>query len=617
MLATLFVIFVSLLLYAVPGLLLYPFLKPLGYGHLISLGLAVALLNSLFALVASLVGYVMWLQLALLLLVDLGLLAALYRTGQLADLRDWLPTLPSWRWLLIAVIIVGYVGPGLVIPVPFDTDAQGFGLLISTVRLSGSITTLAPHLPEVGWFYSPGYFLLTALVADLTNADLNHVMLGFSHLTALGLIGAVYALGTQWWGEKVGLWAAVAMAIPNAMFTTLMDSAYTNIYGIWLTAAFLATLGPAIKTGQRAHMALAAVTLGSVLLAHPDSIIHLLLAYIPFYFTVWLSNPRPTRAEYLRLIVWIPALGILSALPWIIKMLPLVAQIDVHERQNPAMLHLSFGMYLNGFIIPVIAALGLWPALRRRDWPSVWLLTWLPPIIEISALGNFNRLSLMTPIDPMQVFYPLGVIWHATIIPLPLLAALFLAPAADWLTARLPKLNWPALTTATLTLTLALGLAATAFATPIVTALRPYIGIVGAVASPADVAAFHWIRENTPADILLLNYPGRYEGQWAPVITERHSVYLRDQLFYLGAADLRDRKLDLEIAYLDPLNHEATIRQYGIDYIVVPQSLRNPNANVWRWRPPDLQTHLSDWRNADYVELVFERDGAEVYRVLP
>lgn len=602
-------------LFAPTGVLLWPIIRRRYPGRVTALGVGLALQVVVYSAAAAVFDYHLWLQLGLWLALNVGLGVMLFRSGRLPDLLLYWPKLARWQWGLIGVVALGYLGPALVIPVPFDTDAQGFGLMVATVAQSGSITTLAPYYPEIGWFYSPAYFLLTAMLDMISGAAVHQGVLGFSHLVALLLLGLISDLGAQWLGEDRRWAVFLAAAIPNVIFTTLMDSAYTNIFGNALTAVFLILLGPAFREGKRGDVALAGVALGSVLLGHPDSIIHLLLAYIPVYATIWLAKERPTWPQYLRLAVVIPALGVLVALPWIVRVVPLIPLIGVHERQNPQLNHLMNGLVFGGLVVPLLAVAGVWWSLKRRAWSDVWLLTWLVPIIEVSALGNLNRLSLMTEADPMQIFYPLGVIWHATIIPLPLLAAQPLAALGDWLGPKWAAAHWRRLATVGLSAVALVGLAMLVMAESIMASLQGRNLFVGAAASRADLAAYAWIRENTPEDATLLNYPGRYEGHWATVIPERRSVFIRDQLFYLEAEGLRETWPALEEAYLDPVNHREVLQAAGVDYVVVPQSHRRPDANPWRPKPPDLRETVSDWRDVPWATLVFEQDGAEVWQV--
>ncbi len=602
-------------LFGLPGLLIHMNLRARGFGLIPSLGLGIAALVVVFSAAASTFGYSFFLQQGLIVALDVGLILAL-RAGRAVRPVRWWPRLDPWQWLLLALIGLVYLAPAFLVPVPFDTDAQGFGLLIATVRAGGSITTLAPFYPQVGWYYSPAFFLFGAQLADLTGAGIHTVMLGFSHLLSLGIIAGIAALGSRLGGRVSGWWAAVAAAGGVALFTTLMDSAYTNLLGLCLTTTFLWMLGEALRSGKLRDTLLAGMCLSAVLLGHPDSILHLLMAYVLFYVSAFFVCPRMSRSQYLRLTVMIPALGVLFSLPWLMQTLPLVGEIDVHERQSPQMQHLFWLFSINGGWVPLAALLGVWWAARRRHWLDIWSLTWVLPIVEISSLGNLDTLSRRNALDPLQIAYPLGMAWHATVIPLSLLAARGLRPIGEWVAYRM---RWKAWLSGGLVFGIIGCLLGVAFSRPLVAWSKTLIPpITGAVASTADLKAYNWLRVNSPQSAKVLNYPGRYEGQWVPVIAERESVYIRDQLFYVRAGSLRQWQQNMTVAFLDPASggaHEL-MRENGIDYVVVPQWLNQPSlpSTQLRWREPERLPQLSRFQDAKYLRLVADFDGAQVWQ---
>ncbi|SVD16490.1 uncharacterized protein METZ01_LOCUS369344, partial [marine metagenome] len=104
-----------------------------------------------------------------------------------------------------------------------------------------------------------------------------------------------------------------------------------------------------------------------------------------------------------------------------------------------------------------------------------------------------------------------------------------------------------------------------------------------------------------------------------PVITERESVYIRDQLFYVGAGALRQRQQNMAAAYLDPASEGAhdLMYEHGIDYVVVPQWLNRPAllSRQLRWREPARLPQYSRFSDAKYLELVADFDGAQVWQL--
>jgi hypothetical protein len=620
----LIVLLASLLLFALPGLLLAAALRRRGYPPLLSLGLALAGWVAIFSNLAAIIGYRFGLFLVVQLALTLGLAIWAAREGGLQELGAAARRVPAWQWLFYLALAVFFIAPAFVIQVPLDTDAQGFGYLVLTVHLSGSITTLAPFHPDIHYLYSPAYFLIIAFLRDLTGAPIHQVMLGFSHLAAFGVALAAFELGRETAGGTAGHFMALGTALGLGLFTTLLDSAYTNVFGLGLTTTFLTLLFRAYRTSQAAdgrwlipNLA-PALALAALPLAHPDSIIHLLLAYVPFFGVVWLAKPRPTWAQFARATLVIPLLALAFTLPWVLRVLPLASGVHVGEHLFADWSYASILLQFHGPIILLLAVVGVVLALRRRSASDVWMLVWLIPIVEFGLDGSLDRWALSAGFDPFQIMYPYGVIWHALILPLAYFAALALdagartAVRAGWLPA-LRRLRSPLAAAAIL-----VGVTAAVFNQPILAASKGRLNITGAYSTSADVQAMLWLKGNTPPDSVILNYPD-YESHWAPVIAERNAVYFRPQLFYIDDDGARQMWARLQTAYLDPAapGSEAAMRDFGVDYILMPQIVSRPDLfrRMMRWRRPDLPAQLSSFDEVDYLKLVADFDGAKVYEV--
>ncbi|MBZ0300726.1 MAG: hypothetical protein K8J31_13335, partial [Anaerolineae bacterium] len=223
--------------------------------------------------------------------------------------------------------------------------------------------------------------------------------------------------------------------------------------------------------------------------------------------------------------------------------------------------------------------------------------------------------------------YPFSVAWHGPIIPYTILAGLGLLGLWDRLVSARVRFALHRSAYALLGAGALIALALLIFSPQVLQFSKGRLTFFGAFASRADVQAMDWLRQNTPADARVLNFPGTrfdnsHEGDWVPVISERDSIYYRWQPFFHNTETSLTEQDALRAFWHDPANpdHADLLRAHAIDYVIVPQIVVDPDsfATAWRWNSPfawdfEMQSSVAD---APYLEPVFEADGAQVYRVL-
>jgi hypothetical protein len=680
--AAVLVLITLLVLVGVPGWMVYRrWLRRGGLSWRVGIAIVLAAQTVVFSSVAAVVGYGLWLMVAISVGVLAGLilliLTARHRDSGLSDHRGGTrnpdsgislksaPTQSAWRqidWAAVLghVFVFGvFFAPALVLFLPLDTDAQGFGYLALMVREGGTISTLAPWHAEVHYLYSPSLFVWWAYLSDLLGLPLHQVMLPFSHIMAglTALLGVDLAEVLLPVRERARWLFPLMITAGMGLFLTVMDSAYTTVFAFVFVALFLVlafraarapnggqgesagakiealpeghtpAIDPPLRRGTKAGrwlIGMAAVALAAVALTHPDTIIILLIAYIPFYATFWLAKDAlRTWRVWVQIFVIIPAVGVALTLPWLVRVLPLFFEAGVVSPFELSKHHVTQLVLYQGAIVPLLAVIGLVVALRRRTLADVLMITWVVALIDFSLFGVVERIGLVFGVDVMRYVYPFSVAWHGPILVYPYLATV----AADTLMERVPfsvservRVMIPAVGVAALVTFVALTY-------PILRVTRPYLSFFGAFSSRADIAAMEYLRENAAEDALILNYPVGFEGHWVPVIAERETVAFRDQPFFAGAQPLYDRNTRLKEYYFDPglPGAEEAIREAGVDYIIIPQLVADRSqfdgdiVNTLRWRWPEDTWYAlqSPPAEQDWLELVFERDGAQVWRILP
>ncbi len=528
--------------------------------------------------------------------------------------------------LFFVFVALVFAIPTLILPVPLDTDAQGFGYLALMARMSGSFTTLAPFHPEITYLYSPGFTAIVAYLSQQLGTGLHQVLMGVAAVLGFLLVWLAYDLGSELRDRTLGRAMAVAMLGGVGLYTAYMDSHYTTLLGMAFALAFVIYALRYLRDHRLPDAIAAGLMLASVVLSHPDTTIILALGYLPWLLTMWLGRPRPSPGTWLALALGIPAIAFVGLAPWLWHIYPLlggsiVSPFDRDSNHWHVML-----LYHGVWIVPV-AVWGAVIGLRRRGMihhaptdltqqAAILAVGWLVLILDFSTLGILERLVPWLVAPLLRYDYPFSIAWHGPIIPYTILGGIGLHWFWQrWLQARVSARH----TYTTLSVLIVVALGILVFNRELLALSKGRVGFFGAFASHTDVQAMEWLRENTPPDSRILNFPGPQEGDWVPVIAERDSVYYRMQPFFQDAEVSLAEQERLRAFWEDPANpaHAALLDEAGIDYVIVPQLVTNPASieTMFRWRPPftealAMQSRVDD---APYLRLVFDADGARVY----
>ncbi len=524
---------------------------------------------------------------------------------------------------LFALIALIFIAPTLILPVPADTDAQGFGYLALMARLGGSFTTLAPWHPEIHVLYSPGFATLAAYLSHQLGQPLQQVQFAIGAVLGVLLIWLAYDFGTELQDKRLGRAMALAMFGGAALYLAYLDSHYTALLGLVFALAFLTYALRYLRHGILGDAVAAGLMLGAVVLSQPDATIILGLGYAPWLLTMWVGQPRPTVRRWLVLLLGIPLLAVLALAPWLASVRDLLGSNVVSPFERDPGYWRVMLIYHGVWIVPV-ALIGAVVGLRRRNQAALLAVVWLLLILDFSTTGLLPRLlpGLLAPI--LRYDYPFSLAWHGPIIPYSILGGIGLL----WLWDRLAERRIGAAlhrhAFALIGAGAVITLAAILFSGPLLALTRGHVQMYGAFSSQADVQAMTWLRENTAQDARVLNYPAPHEGDWVPVIAERDSIYFRPQPFFRGdhipTVDQPSAEQTALLAFwhnpADSAN-AALLRSARISYVIVPQMVANPDslAQQFRWHEPFTVEMQSPVSAAPYLELVFDADGAQVYRV--
>ncbi|HLU08026.1 MAG TPA: hypothetical protein VK003_00030, partial [Oceanobacillus sp.] len=316
--------------------------------------------------------------------------------------------------MLFAFAALVFILPALALPVPLDTDAQGFGYLALLARMGGGFFSLAPFHPEISYLYAPGFTALTAYLSQQLGQGLHHVQLAVSAVLAFMLVLLAYDFGAEFQDKRLGRAMALAMIGGMGLFTAFMDSHYTTLLAMVFAFAFLIFALRYLKEGLPADAIAGGLMLGAVVLCHPDTTIILGLGYIPWLLTMWLGQPKPTPKRWLVLVIGVPLVAILGLSPWLLNVRELLgSEIVSPFERDPN--HWQVMLLYHGIWIVPVAILGAIIGLRRRDQTAILSVGWLLLIIDFSTTGILESLfgDLLAP--AFRFDYPFSIAWHGPI----------------------------------------------------------------------------------------------------------------------------------------------------------------------------------------------------------
>ena len=180
-----------------------------------------------------------------------------------------------------ALVATLFAIPTLLLPVPLDTDAQGFGYLALMARLSGSLDTLAPFHPEITYLYAPGFTLLGAWLSEQLGQPVPQVQFALAAVLGLLNVWLAHDLGSELGGRSLGRAVALALAGGLGLFLAYMDSHFTTLLALVFAQGCVLVMLRYQRAGRRVDLFCAALLLAAVLLSHPDTTIILALGLGP------------------------------------------------------------------------------------------------------------------------------------------------------------------------------------------------------------------------------------------------------------------------------------------------------------------------------------------------
>jgi hypothetical protein len=275
-----------------------------------------------------------------------------------------------------------------------------------------------------------------------------------------------------------------------------------------------------------------------------------------------------------------------------------------------------------GGLCVVLVGIGMLVGWRRRQPVLLWMMVWVVGLVEFSTLGVLENSFPDLSRTLFKYNYALGLAWNGPLIPYTLLGGTGLVWLADRIGQdRIERLVGRLAVSlfSLLTIVLMVGIVSLYVMRDATKTTRD---LIGSISSSADVEAMNWLRDHAPDNARILNHPGPVEGDWAPVVSERDTIYFRPQYFFQNTYRMDAERNAFRAFWSDPVNpeYENLFCEMDVSYVLVPQVFGDPSSfeHMIRWADP-LPVAAAypsvPFEDIPYLHLVYERDGAQVYEV--
>lgn len=508
---------------------------------------------------------------------------------------------------LSIVIVIGIIMviPIFILPTVLGSHAPELGLQSFTVRDGGTFDTYTP-IADQAYLAPPAFSAFIAYLSQQLGQDIQMVQFAVATVVAFMNIWLAYDMGAEIQSKRLGRAMALAMLFGVATFSSLITGYFTELTALLFTQAFIIFALRYTRHQYPIDAVAGGLMLGAVVITDFDMGVVAIIGYIPWLVMMWYAESPPSKRTWVVMAFGIPLVALVAISPWLAN-LPDVDLQTVGERHID---HITILLGYHGWWVVPMAILGLWIGWMRRDTMVLLAAGWLVMVAEFSLAGGVTGLfDILTDVADPEIVARMGAI-----IPYTILAGIGML----WLwesviSPRIGGLSYRgtyAIATVAGVLIVAIGL----LAPSIFRDNKSLLNLPPAYASSADIDVLGWIKENTAFDdTRILNVPTN-EGQWVVVVTERDTVFSPT----LQISEDDEPLLDFWESPASPENADI-LREAGITHVVIPQIVGNPESHesAWRWDDAssdnsDIMTQIAE---ADFLELLYENDGAQVYAV--
>ena len=535
--------------------------------------------------------------------------------------------LPPITVLLCAFIVLSNTWLNSYVPTDVDCQSDGYNTLM--ILKEGSYPIVSPYLDKTQLQLNSGqlFHTLTAVITKLKNSVLISEIMAITVISGAFFCMAIYFLASFIFKNEIILFIAGILTLTRAYLSFINDGNLPENIAYYYAALFIVFLMYTLHKKRIIFAIITGLCLSFCMWSHPNVFIYNFPPFCLFFITFLISTGKNIKKDYINLFT---VIGVV-----LILILPQVFKLNEGQSkqlyENHATTFLDSLPYWNGYLVPILALVGVILIAAKRKTINIYIWTYF--LMVLVFVENWRFYQLFSPswfeLRPLEV-QTFGAKYLYTT---------YLQNPNNFISAwQGGVIIWPVSITMVFNIFyrlcqryIKMNVLNNCFLVFLAILAFCFIGYEFKKAKrypewilKSDYAAMKWLRENTNYESTLIYAP--YDNAqnnpipeyiisyWIPVVSERKAIIFRNyyhsvQFKFLNLDKTIDKKIkqiqDAAYTIMDEKSYKI-FKDMKISHIFISGFLSGKL--------------LSAYQNSPFVELVFyntlpDHGTALVYRV--